>query len=353
MLSTKESLSSPEYLRLSLAAALVLRAASGRFYREVQLHCVNLLLTYPEGCRANCAYCGLARRRRVTGETRSFIRVDWPVLPTEELIDRIVRHQHSVKRVCLSMVTHRAAYRDTVTIAGKILERVDVPLSVLVAPHVVDAGKLRELRQIGADIIGIGLDAASPRVFERTRGRGTGSSLSWQRYWDCLEISREIFGPFQVNAHLIVGIGETDRELVEMFCRLREMQVCAYLFCFYPEDGSLMQRRKRPTLKRFRRLQLVKYLLENKGVEKEQIRFDPAGGIQYLDVPPSVVEETLLRGEPFLTGGCPDREGKLVCTRPFGSYRPGESFRDFPFLPERKDLERVRRELRLEGLLPC
>ena len=44
-------------------------------------------------------------------------------------------------------------------------------------------------------------------------------------------------------------------------------------------------------------------------------------------------------GDPFRTDGCPDREGAVACNRPYGSYRPGEAFRDYPFAPEAADVE--------------
>lgn len=52
-----------------------------------------------------------------------------------------------------------------------------------------------------------------------------------------------------------------------------------------------------------------------------------------------------------MTNGCPDRHGELACNRPFGSYRPGEEFRDYPFKPTPADLALVRQELQLDGLL--
>ena len=347
-------LSSPEYLRTSLAAAMVLGVRPGRFYRDIKLGCINLLLTYPDGCRANCAYCGLSRSRPGDFGRKSFIRVDWPTLATEEVLDRMVSRQSDIRRVCLSMVTHPRAYADTATLAEIILGRVHRPLSVLIAPSLSDRDHLRELRSIGVDIIGIGLDAASEQVFERTRGKGVRSPLSplsWKRYWHIVEASRELFGPFKVNVHLMVGIGESDRELVEMLRRLRDMQVAAYLFPFYPEEGSRMARRRRPSLVRVRRLQLAKHLIEEERMGIERIGFDGRGRITRLELPVAILDGAISSGIPFLSGGCPDRDGDLVCTRPFGSYRPGEPFRDFPFLPDEEDLVKVRRELSLPGLL--
>ena len=52
---------SPEYVRISMAAAIELGLKPGRIHRT-HCDCINLLQNYPEGCYANCSYCGLARR---------------------------------------------------------------------------------------------------------------------------------------------------------------------------------------------------------------------------------------------------------------------------------------------------
>jgi hypothetical protein len=52
---------SPEHVQLSMAVAITLGLTEGRMHRTACTHCLNLLVIYPEGCRANCAYCGLAR----------------------------------------------------------------------------------------------------------------------------------------------------------------------------------------------------------------------------------------------------------------------------------------------------
>ena len=56
---------SPEYIRISTAAAMTLGFVPGRFFRGAKLYCLNLLLTYDKGCVAKCAYCGLQRARQI------------------------------------------------------------------------------------------------------------------------------------------------------------------------------------------------------------------------------------------------------------------------------------------------
>ena len=129
-----ETRTSPDWVRISYASALALRFKSGRFTRPFPFGGINLLLNYDEGCRSDCGYCGLARSRSGAYEYKSFIRVDWPLVATDELVDRLARYQDRLTRLCISMVTHGHAYRDTLEISRRIRRRVKTPLSILVAP---------------------------------------------------------------------------------------------------------------------------------------------------------------------------------------------------------------------------
>jgi lipoyl synthase len=151
-----------------------------------------------------------------------------------------------------------------------------------------------------------------------------------------------------VNCHVVVGLGETDRNLVDLFYQAQAEQIAVYLFSFNPEPGTAMQHVPRAPLHRLRRIQLVKYLIEYENLERRQIEFDEVGNLARLDAPDMPVEKAMNTGMPFMTNGCPDKRGKLACNRPYGSYRPGEEFRDYPFLPMADDLIQIRQQTRLE-----
>lgn len=344
-----QGLQSPEYLKTSLASAMTLRMASGRFYRDARNYCVNLLLSYEGDCKANCAYCGLARSRPPW--KNSFIRVDWPLVRTEDVTERLVRYKGDIRRVCLSTVFHPRVVEDTMEVTRAIRGAVETPLSVLITPGLFDTTHLRDLRALGADYLGVGLDAASRRVFERTRGGGVGGPLSWQRYLSALEEARKIFGQGKVSCHIIVGIGETDKELAEIFFYLNRHGALVHLFCFYPEGDSRMAKRRRPSLKRFRRIQLISYLVEMGNLRPQDLEFDQKGSLSGLKVKTDVLEKAIESGRPFLTGGCPGKDGEMACNRPFGSCRPGEPFRDFPFHPAVEDTACIRKGLHLDKIL--
>ena len=72
-------------------------------------------------------------------------------------------------RLCISMVTNKRSYPDTLDISKRITARTGVPLSVLVAPPTLNEDRLVALRDAGVDMIGFGLDAAPEDVFVRHR----------------------------------------------------------------------------------------------------------------------------------------------------------------------------------------
>ncbi|MHB1534248.1 MAG: radical SAM protein [Acidimicrobiales bacterium] len=344
--------SSPDWVRISGASAIALRFRSGRFSRPFSFGGMNLLLNYDDGCRSDCSYCGLARTRPGAYEDKSFIRVEWPLVDTDELVTRMHDQEEMLTRLCISMVTHPFAYRDTCDITRRIRAQVRTPLSVLVAPPTLNRRRVEELHRLGVDMIGIGLDAATEELFRshRTDVPAGGAGLSWAKYWSVVDDSRDVFGPWKVNCHALVGLGESDRQLVELFIRLRDRQIFSYLFCFNPEPDSRLGGREKSSLQRWRRVQLVKHLIESENLGWEHVDFDDDGALTHLRGPSTLVQSAIDSGTPFMTNGCPGEKGEPGCTRPYGSYKPSEAFRDFPFLPEGSDLQQIRADLALDDI---
>lgn len=343
---------SPEWVRISYASALALRFKSGRFTRDFEFGGINLLLNYTEGCKSDCAYCGLARTRPGLYEEKSFIRVDWPLVETNEFVSRLEANKDKLTRLCISMVTHGHSYKDTVEVTHRIRAAVAAPLSILVAPPTLNRNRIEHLKAIGVDMIGVGLDAVTEEIFCKLRTNVPAGGLHWSKYWEVINDSREVFGPWKVNAHTLVGLGETDLDLVDIFSRLCDREIFAYLFCFNPEPDSRMGEHPKTPLRRWRRIQLVKHLIETDGLRTDDFTFDDEGNLVEIKAPRSLVEAAVESGIPFMTNGCPGPKGEPGCTRPYGSYRPTEPFRDFPFLPMGEDRTGIRGELGLDDLFP-
>lgn len=332
---------SPEYLRTSLAASITLGFKNGRFLRNAKLYCVNLLITYREGCSANCAYCGLSKVRPGEYEEKSFIRVSWPVYKTEEIIDRIERNKE-VKRVCISMITRRKAVEDTIEITKNIRKKSDVPISLLISPTVVREDDFRIFKDSGADKIGIAIDAATEEIFEKFRGKGVNGPHKWKRYWECFNEGIKYFGKGNVGSHFIVGLGETEFEMLEAIQEIKDIGGETHLFSFFPEEFSLLHNHERPSVAHYRRVQLGRYLIDNDITRIEKMKFDGKGRVLDFGLK---IEEFVYKGEPFMTSGCTGKDGKVACNRPFANERPSEELRNFPVLPEKEDLDKIMEEL--------
>ena len=166
---------SPEYVQTSLAAAMALGYRRAAFRRDSYTTGLNLLLTYPQGCAASCAFCGLSRRREVEPEKRTFIRVDWPTHPVDDVITRLNQNSDRLQRVCVSMITHRGAFDDMNTVIRRFHTESDRPISALIGPTLIrDLSRLAEIKEAGADIVTVAVDVATPELFDRYRGRGIG-----------------------------------------------------------------------------------------------------------------------------------------------------------------------------------
>jgi biotin synthase len=342
---------SPEWVRISYASALALRLRSGRFTQEFDFGGINLLLSYEEGCLSDCGYCGLARSRSGAYEDKSFIRVEWPLVPTEELVERMARFEDRLTRLCISMVTHGHAFPDTLDITRRIRHRVRTPLSILVAPPILNENRLRALKEAGVDMIGIGLDAVTEELFRQRRTDVPQGGLQWDQYWRIVDLAREIYGPWKVNCHTLVGLGETDRDLMQTFTRLLDRQIFAYLFCFNPEPESRMADHPKSLVRRWRRVQLAKFLLEERGLDPDAFSYDDEGGLAGIHASSELVARVVGDGYAFMTNGCPGPGGEPGCTRPMGSWRPSEAPRDYPWRPTEADRTAIEAELGLEEML--
>lgn len=336
---------SPDYLRMSLAAAMTLGFKQGLFYREARLYCINLLLTYSEGCAARCAYCGLSKKRPGLYAQKSFIRVTWPTYGLEEIIQRISERSERVKRICISMVTNRRAVGDTEEVCARLRSRFDIPVSLLVCPTLLNRGDLEDFRGAGADKIGVAVDLATAELFDRFRGAGVKGPHRWEKYWSLLSEAIEVFGQGNAGAHLMVGMGETEREMCEAMDRVRQMGGNTHLFSFFPEAASTMADHAPPPMDRYRRVQIARYLIDEGIGAASRFSYTDRGVIVGFGVPEEVLREVIDSGEPFRTSGCTGYDGQVACNRPFANSRPGPDMRNYPFPPDSRDVRRIRAQM--------
>jgi len=323
---------------------MTLGVVPGRFFRDAKLYCINLLLTYEGGCLGKCAYCGLSKNRAtsMSWDKNSFIRVDWPIVALDAVISRMRGGFCShVERVCVSMITNIRARKDLLTIVEKLHKEVDL-VSALVTPTIIDKKWLYELNKRGADMVGIAIDAATPELFENLRGPGVRGPHKWGTYWKTVRDAVEVFGRNKAGVHLIVGLGETEKEMVEAIQRAYDIGAQTHLFSFFPEEGSLMQNLPQPPIGSYRRIQLARYLINHGLISADKIEFDEEERIRGYGINQTELDKIIEKGMPFMTSGCPGKTMANACNRPFANCTPYQAYigelRNYPFQPNKSDI---------------
>ena len=347
---------SPEYVQMSTAAAMTLGLVPGTMHRTGCTHCLNLLVTYAEGCRANCAYCGLARHREEARDyaDRNFIRVDWPTVRFDEVIERMINGSDAsqFQRMCISMITHPNSDADTMVLLKKWVAAVPhVPVSILSNPTSMEKEDLIALRDAGADIFTVALDAVTPEIFDRTRGKAVDSPHKWDKYWQAIEWAAEVFGPEKFGAHLICGMGETEEDILRVAQRITDMGGHNHMFAFFPERGSLMEDWEPVPRDQWRRVQLARFVIDYAGGHISKMRFDEEGRVVDFGMSEEDLAALIESGKPFQTSGCPGKDDEEVsaCNRPYGDSSPSD-IRSFPFALNRRDVDIVKRQMAGEDI---
>jgi biotin synthase len=281
-------------------------------------------------CLMNCAFCAQARESQAGDLYLS--RVSWPESDLDLVVERLAGAalQGDVRRACLQVTVTAAAFEQALSIISSVKAVTDLPFDVAILPRSLD--QVRQLLEAGADHIGFGLDAACQRIYRQVKGG------DWSRTLALIEDTARAF-PGRPALHLIVGLGETEREMVERVQWAHDLGMTVGLFAFTPIRGTHLGDGAPPPLAVYRRMQAARWLVAHGRARFDEMTFDEAGRLVHLGASPS------LTGEPFQTSGCPD------CNRPYYNERPGGTMYNYP--RPLTDAEAARAILEMEIEIQC
>jgi len=275
------------------------------------------------GCKAACAFCSQSSLNSSSKEVLS--RITWPPIEIERLL-RALAIRKPFQRVCLQTVLKEGFYEELLKVVREVVSSVRLPLSVTTTP--ISRRKLRELKELGVERLGVGLDACSPEVFKKVR-----KPYTWDRYLSFITDALKVFGRGRVCVHLIVGLGEGFEDYVHLLARLKNMGAEVALFAFTPVPGTPMATHPPPPLGIYRVFQVVRQLIYEGYAPEEILSNRGLWEIQRAEA----------ARKAFLSSGCPS------CNRPFYNGRVTSPYN----YPSRellaRDLVKVLNELK-EGL---
>ncbi|MEM3725734.1 MAG: radical SAM protein [Candidatus Bathyarchaeia archaeon] len=327
----------PPKIRVSLGSAIVMKLINGRLDAEPT---TAYLMTYKRGkCTANCSFCPQARKSQ--GRADMLSRISWPIFPTEKVLKGLALTvaEDTIKRVCVQALNYPNVFSHLLAIVKAAKKHVNIPISISCQPLNVE--NLRRLAEAGVERVGIPIDAATETLFNKIKGAEVGGPYRWENQFKLLREAVNIFGKGKVSTHLIVGLGETEEEMVETIQECVDMGVLPALFAFTPISGTLLEKRAQPQLQSYRRIQVARYLIVNGVARSENMTFNKEGAIKDFGVEKETLAKIVRSGAPFLTSGCPN------CNRPYYNEKPSGPIYNYPRTLTEKELDEVETQLEL------
>jgi biotin synthase-related radical SAM superfamily protein len=328
----------PERIRVSVGSAIILELLEGKLDAEPT---TAYLMTHKAGkCTANCGFCPQARTSLSNAELLS--RILWPAFPTKNVLKRIeyAISGRKIRRVCIQALNYPNVFQHLVALVKMIKQHANVPISISCQP--LNSRNTRRLAEAGVDRIGIAVDAATEKLFNEVKGEVAGGPYNWEDQFRQLQEAVEIFGKGSVSTHLIVGLGETEKEVVRIIQECVDMSVLPALFAFTPIRGTALEDNPQPLVESYRRVQLARYLIVNATARYESMRFDGDGRTTDFSVEKETLKRIVETGKPFLTSGCPD------CNRPFYNEKPSGPIYNYPRNIRPEEIVAIKQQLRLE-----
>jgi biotin synthase-related radical SAM superfamily protein len=330
----------PEKVRVSLGSAVVLGLMKGRLNAEPT---TAYMLTYRRGkCLANCGFCPQAKDSR--GRADMLSRVTWSPFPTEKVISkiRIAYKRRIVRRVCIQALNYPTVFEDLLSLVKGIRSKTEVPVSVSCQP--LDREKMEKLRIAGVNRIGIPLDAATEELFGRVKGRLANGPYTWKEQLQRLGEAVDVFGKGFVTTHLIAGLGETEKEIVQRIQWCVDMGIYPGLFSFTPIRGTALESNPQPPLSYYRRIQIAQYLITHGETRYEKMKFSRDDRLINFGVSEAKLRHVIKGGIPFITSGCPD------CNRPYYNERPRGPLYNYPRLPMSEEISEIEEQIETSTL---
>ena len=278
-------------------------------------------------CLMNCGFCAQARESQASALNLS--RVTWPEYPLDLVVARLSEAvaRGDIRRACLQVTVTRTSFEHSLELLRAVKAASAVPFDVAILPQ--DLAQVRKLVEAGADHFGFGLDAACERIFRQVKGGNWAHSLS------LIQDTARAF-PDHAALHLIVGLGETEKEMVGRIQWAHDLGITVGLFAFTPVRGTHLADRPPPALASYRRVQAARWLIVHDLARAGEMAFDEAGQICRLaGVLPG-------GGEPFETSGCPD------CNRPFYNEQPGGPLYNYPRALTAEEAAQALQEMEIE-----
>jgi biotin synthase-related radical SAM superfamily protein len=201
---------------------------------EPGFHCPDqAYITVTASCIFHCRYCSVPK---VGGRRK----------PIEEIMAMVESVRHRIHAISVTSGVLETIEEEEVYVLDvvKHLLFFNLPIGVSIYPTEKTPDRLREL---GVAEVKFNLETATPELFAAMC-----PGLDYDRLWQVLDRSVELFGRNRVFSNVIIGLGETDAELASCINKLTSHGVIPVLRPLNPVAG--LAGTPRPTAERLKKV---------------------------------------------------------------------------------------------------
>lgn len=281
-------------------------------------------------CNNKCSFCSQSIESSSRKDKLS--RVLWPEYSKEKILDTLKSYKKNhIKRICVQSMYSEYAHDEVRDFIRFIKHDIKLPISV--SAKLENEKDIKDFLKMGVEKLGIAIDAANKDIYESIKGNDFENKIEFIK-------NMGIRYPNKISTHIIVGLGETHKDIHKLYKELKDSNITISLFAFTPVKGTKMENVGQPNIESYRRVQLMTYMID-KGYNKDNFEFDEEGYLININID-SYIKECITKGYPFQIKGCKD------CNRPYYNERPGHIIYNYSRELKSDEIEIAIRELNLQ-----
>ena len=286
-----------------------------------------------ERCKANCLFC--AQASGSSADISHIARGLYVPVDLDPVVNRLelAYDRGYLRRACIQTALYDKWWEDTVYLIERIREKSRIPISLSVFP--LGDEKYKELKSLGINELVIPIDACTPDLFDKIKGKSTGGPYSWERHLNGIKRAKYFFE--NVGTHLIIGLGENDEEAVKIIDELWKYNINSALFSYtYIPGAQKLQENNKGDIRHYRVVQLARYLITEGLAVYSDMGFSE-GTLCDFGVEMDKILGIIETGKAFQTSGCPE------CNRPMANETFSRIY-NYPREPNDVEKEQIKKD---------
>ena len=313
-------------IRLSLGTAIEL----GLLNKKSDIPPTTAYIMIGDKCSNKCAFCSQSTESSTRKDKLS--RVIWPEYSKEDILKAFEGYKgKNIKRMCIQSMASNDAHETVEEFISYIKDKINMPISL--SAKLEKSEDIERFFSCGVDKIGIAIDAANKELYENIKGNNYEEKLDFIN-----SMAHKYKG--KISTHIIVGLGESHKDIHDLYVHLKENNVTVSLFAFTPVRGTKMEKISQPPIQSYRRVQLMTYMI-NKGYTGDNFTFKN-GYIENINLD-NEIRKDIESGYPFEIRGCKN------CNRPYYNERPGSTIYNYSRSLNEDEIQLAIKETNLGG----